>query len=413
MSTTHAALRRVAGGAFLVGAVVGCQHDELVSLPRSPVNRTLFVSYVAMGNSITAGYQSGGIVDSTQQESYAAVIARQAGTRYAYPSMAFPGCPPPIVNFQTQALLGGPGSTDMTCNLRSAGSVTAILNNVAVPGAVTLDPTSISTPASNPLTTFILGGQTQAQRALDATPTFVSIEIGNNDVLAAAERGTVVPVAAIGSPGVTPVDSVVAQYTRMTAVLTKARPTLKGLLIGVFNVTALPSLFPAESLYSNAEFQAEFTDAAGGSVSFEPNCAGSHALIAIGILQFWQTTGLPPVVSCQAGVPAEPYGDFFTLDSTKQRIIGAAVAGYNAYISAKADSLGWAYVDPNVALGALKTSGAIPTLPNFLSATRPFGPYITLDGIHPSALAHKVLANLLIEGINAKYGVAIDTVGHQ
>ena len=233
------------------------------------------------------------------------------------------------------------------------------------------------------------------------------------DVLSAAEHGTVVPEASIGSPGVTPVDTVVAQYARMVSVLTTARPTLKGLLVGVFDVTALPSLFPAESLYSNPEFQAEFTAAAGGSVSYEPNCVGSHALIAIGILQFWEEAGIPAVVSCQAGVPAEPYGDFFVLDSTKLRIIGAAVTGYNAYISAKADSLGWAYVDPNVALGALKSSGAIPTLPNFLSATQPFGPYITLDGIHPSALAHQILANLLIGGINAKYGVAIDTVGHQ
>jgi len=411
MPTIHAALRRVVAGALLAIAVVGCEHQELVSLPRSPVNRTLFVSYVAMGNSITAGYQSGGIVDSTQRESYAAVIAHQAGTRYAYPSLLFPGCPPPIVNFQTQARLNNGTST--TCNLRTASSVTAVLNNVAVPGAITLDPTSVSTPASNPLTTFILGGKTQAQRALDALPTFVSIEIGNNDVLSAAEHGTVVPEASIGSPGVTPVDTVVAQYARMVSVLTTARPTLKGLLVGVFDVTALPSLFPAESLYSNPEFQAEFTAAAGGSVSYEPNCVGSHALIAIGIMQFWEEAGIPAVVSCQAGVPAEPYGDFFVLDSTKLRIIGAAVTGYNAYISAKADSLGWAYVDPNVALGALKSSGAIPALPNFLSATQPFGPYITLDGIHPSALAHQILANLLIGGINAKYGVAIDTVGHQ
>ena len=402
--------RRIAVGALLAGAMVGCEHDELVSLPRSPVNRTLFASYVAMGNSITAGYQSGGIVDSTQRESYAAVIAQQAGARYAYASLAIPGCPPPIINFQTQARLDGGTST--SCGLRSAGSVTAILNNVAVPGANTLDPTAVSTAASNALTTFILGGETQAQRALDATPTFVSIEIGNNDVLSAAEHGTVVPEATIGSPGVTPVDSVVAQYARMVTVLTTARPMLKGLLLGVFDVTALPSLFPAESLYSNATFQAEFTAAAGGSVTYVPNCAGSHALIAIGIIQFWEEAGIPAIVSCQPGVPAEPYGDFFVLDTAKQRVIGAAIAGYDAYISAKADSLGWAFVDPNIALGALKASGAIPTLPNFLSPTQPFGAYITLDGVHPSALAHQVLANVLIGGINAKYGVAIDTVGH-
>jgi lysophospholipase L1-like esterase len=411
MPTIHGALMRTAATALFVGTLAGCEHDELATRPRTPVNGTLFASYVAMGNSITAGYQSGGIVDTTQQESYAAVIAQQAGTRFAIPSMQYPGCPPPIVNFQTQARLGG--GTATTCGLRTAGSVTAVLNNVAVPGAITLDPTSVTTSASNALTMFILGGQTQVQRALDADPTFVSIEIGNNDVLSAAEHGTVVPEASIGSPGVTPVDTVVAEYATMLAQLTKARPSLKGLLVGVFDVTALPSLFPAESLYSNATFNAEFTDAAGGSVTYVPNCAGSHALIAIGIIQFWQEAGIPPVISCQAGVPVEPYGDFFVLDTAKQRVIGAAVSGYNAYISAKADSLGWAYVDPNIALGALKASGAIPTLPNFASATQTFGSYITLDGIHPSALAHKLLANVLIQGINTKYGVSIDTVSHQ
>jgi lysophospholipase L1-like esterase len=411
MSTIHAAFSRAVAAAFLAGVLAGCEHEELATRPRSAVNGTLFLSYVAMGNSITAGYQSGGIVDTTQQESYAAVIAQQAGTRFAIPSLQFPGCPPPIVNFQTQARLGNGNS--MTCNLRTPGSVTAVLNNVAVPGAITLDPTSVSTSASNALTLFILGGQTQVQRALDADPTFVSIEIGNNDVLSAAEHGTVVPVASIGSPGVTPVDTVVAEYAAMVGQLTKARPSLKGLLVGVFDVTALPSLFPAESLYSNATFQAEFTAAAGGSVTYVPNCTGSHALIAIGIIQFFEEAGIPPVISCQAGVPVEPYGDYFVLDTAKQRVIGAAVAGYNAYIRGKADSLGWAYVDPNVALGALKVSGAIPTLPNFLSAAQTFGPYITLDGIHPSALAHKVLANLLIQGINKRYGVAIDTVAHQ
>ena len=145
MPTIHAAFSRAVAAALVAGVLAGCEHDELATRPRTAVNGTLFLSYVAMGNSITAGYQSGGIVDTTQQESYAAVIAQQAGTRFAIPSMQFPGCPPPIVNFQTQALLGG--GTSMTCGLRTAGSVTAVLNSVAVPGATTLDPTSATTPA--------------------------------------------------------------------------------------------------------------------------------------------------------------------------------------------------------------------------------------------------------------------------
>jgi len=35
----------------------------------------MFQRYVAMGNSITAGFQSGGINDSTQRRSYAVLVA--------------------------------------------------------------------------------------------------------------------------------------------------------------------------------------------------------------------------------------------------------------------------------------------------------------------------------------------------
>jgi hypothetical protein len=70
------------------------------------------------------------------------------------------------------------------------------------------------------------------------------------------------------------------------------------------------------------------------------------------------------------------------------------------------------YFDPNPLLGQLKAAGAVPTLPNLASTTQTFGPFITLDGIHPSALAHEYIVNKLIQSINTKYSVSIDTVAH-
>jgi hypothetical protein len=52
MPSTRTALRRAAVGALLMGALAGCEQTELVSPPRNLVNRTLFVSYVALGNKI-------------------------------------------------------------------------------------------------------------------------------------------------------------------------------------------------------------------------------------------------------------------------------------------------------------------------------------------------------------------------
>src|SRR5690349_12496935 len=98
MSRTH----KTVGGALLIGAAaafVACNGNDAVVGP-TPV-APIFASYVALGNSITAGYQSGGINDSTQKQSYAVLLAHQMNTRFAYPSLVNPGCPPPINNLLT------------------------------------------------------------------------------------------------------------------------------------------------------------------------------------------------------------------------------------------------------------------------------------------------------------------------
>ena len=78
--------------------------------------------------------------------------------------------------------------------------------------------------------------------------------------------------------------------------------------------------------------------------------------------------------------------------------------------AAKADTAGFAYWDPNVLFGQLQASGAIPAFPNVTSTTQTFGPYISLDGIHPSTLAHKTIANALIPVINTKYGTKLAAI---
>src|SRR4051812_28236205 len=96
MSRTHTVVR----GALLMGATAAfaaCYSDSNV-VGLTPVNN-LFTTYVAIGNSITAGYQSGGLNDSTQRQSFAFLLAQQMNTRFAYPSFAKPGCTVPTGNF--------------------------------------------------------------------------------------------------------------------------------------------------------------------------------------------------------------------------------------------------------------------------------------------------------------------------
>src|SRR5438876_8810011 len=111
-------IRRISLAAGLVLAAVGCSNDDLITppVPQYP-GGAMFQRYVAMGNSITAGFQSGGINDSTQQQSYVALVAGKMRSPFYYPSLNPPGCPPPFTNIFTGARAFGGTST--ACGLRN------------------------------------------------------------------------------------------------------------------------------------------------------------------------------------------------------------------------------------------------------------------------------------------------------
>jgi hypothetical protein len=386
----------LARGAALVAATalaIGCSTKEPVG-PGSSLASSLFTSYVALGNSITSGYQSGGINDSTQQQSYAVLMAKQMGTRFAYPSVnGGDGCRL-TVNFVTGAQNTTP-PVGTPC-ARNAFSVTDILNSVAVPGAASADPTSLSTPQSNGLTTLFLGGQTQVQRALEAQPTFASIWIGNNDILPYAVGG--IPIAA------TPQATFVANYDLMMSQLLAGAPNLQGVLIGVVNVQNAPVLFTSAALFIPG-FLPGLSQAAGKTITTDKTCTGTDgSLISLQIVTDIRSGKLPPVISCTADSPLVQ-DDVLTL--SEQAEVSAIVTGYNTFIAAKADSIGWAFFDPNPILVSLKNQGLIPPVPNLASATAPFGTYVTLDGVHPSRASHVLIANGLIDAINAKFGTTL------
>jgi lysophospholipase L1-like esterase len=401
-------LTRVATVAAVVALAACSENREL--LGPSLKGGDIFKSYVAIGNSITAGWQSNGINDSTQRQSFARLLAGQMGTQYHYASLAKPGCPAPIANTQTGARVDGKSASD--CALRTSGSVTDILNNVAIPGARVLDPTSASTVASNALTTFILGGKSQVQRALDAQPTFVTIWIGNNDVLEAGASGVIVPTAGV-SPGIVSTQAQFAtSYDAMIEQLVDSEPDVKGVLIGVVQVAGIPLLQSGALIFSSPAIQAGINQAAGQPVTIHANCNGSASLVSVPqLIPRIRSGSHPPLISCEAGaIPGTLVGDIFVLDAAEQATLSAAIAGYNSYIETKADAIGFGYYDPNVLLAAKKASGEIPPFPNLASTNQTFGTFISLDGIHPSAAAHKIVANELIGVINAKYGSSLEAV---
>ena len=405
----------------VLAALAACADDPDVFAPEPTAGEGLFDRYVAIGNSLTAGYQSGGINDSTQRESYAYLIATQSmDTRFAIPALAGRGCAPPITNIQTQERVGGEGVTAETCDLRAAGSVTTALNNVAVPGAWSFDPYSATTLASNALTTFILGGRTQVEAALLADPTFVSVWIGNNDVLEAAVSGVITPLEGI-SRGATPPATFSVNLNTILQEITEGAESLQGgALLGVINVTNAPVLFPAQALL-NPQFKAAFEQYTGVPVLVLPNCTPqTTSLISFRIISAIRAfiedpedpAGHPPVISCLKGqfAPSPLVGEVFVLEASEIQALTQIVNDYNSVIRNRANALNWAYYDPNPALVAARTAGNITVFPNLASATATFGPWMSLDGAHPRRPAHVEIANGVITAINAEYGTALPPV---
>ena len=389
-------------------ALAGCRSGETLDSPA--VVDPSFVRYVAMGNSITAGFESAGINDSTQQRAYPSLLAAAMGTSFTYPSLTMPGCPAPFDNNTLQHRVGGAAATD--CGLR--GPTPLVLNNLAVPGnsVLTLLTNFGGLPSAyEPLRLFMLGGYTELQMMQKAQPTFVTLWIGNNDVLGAFTD--------LSNAGDTTQITPVAQFNReYDSVATAIAATgAKTVLVSVGNVTNIPFASAAAIYYclKNGGCPAPLppqNPVLAGIPTFtvNVNCAPPGGLQ---ILVQWPIA-LGKVDSALAGAPTSidcsNAAQVISPEETLAMI--TAVTAYNAHIQTVATANGWAYWDVNTVLAAARANGTIPPLPDFSAALVPppatpgpitFGPLFTQDGVHPSALANQVVADSLAATINAFY----------
>jgi lysophospholipase L1-like esterase len=389
-------------------ALAGCRSGETLDSPA--VVDPSFVRYVAMGNSITAGFESAGINDSTQQRAYPMLLAAAMGTSFTYPSLNMPGCPAPFDNNTLQHRVGGAAATD--CAFRGPTPLT--LNNVAVPG------NAVGTLLSNfgglpsaydPLKTIFLGGYTELQMMQKAEPTFVTMWIGNNDVL-----GALTDLANAGDTNqITPVVQFDAQYDSVADEI--AATGAKTALISVGNVTNIPFASAAAIYYclKNGGCPPPLppqNPVLAGIPTFtvNVNCAPPGGLqilvqwpIALGKVQA-ALGGTPTSIDCSVA------SEVISPEETAAMV--TAVAAYNAHIQTVATAHGWAYWDVNPVLAAARANGTIPPLPDFSAALVPppatpgpitFGPLFTQDGVHPSGLANQIVADSLAYTINQFY----------
>jgi hypothetical protein len=249
--------------------------------------------------------------------------------------------------------------------------------------------------------------------AARAHPTFVSVWIGNNDVL-----GSVLDTSNAGRGDFVTDTTVFRQRYQALLDSIEVIGPQGGVLIGVANVTLIPFLTRGSKFFkvkagtdsiagvdsTTRRFPANFLVAA--------NCAGPHGDSVF--VPFQRGAAVVAFARANPGITVGvDCDDIHNVSPAEFTVLVAAVNRYNTVISAEATARNYAYIDPNALFGALP-AGSIPTFPNIppvaASVATPFGTIFSLDGIHPTGAAHKLVANALRVAINTKYGTAIPTI---
>jgi phospholipase/lecithinase/hemolysin len=368
-----------------------------------------FTTYVALGDSLTAGFSNGSILDKFQINSYPALIYRQVngtapGVGFQQPLVSAPGLPGALrlTGLFPTMISATPGAGTPE-NL----TLPRPYNNLAVPGATLHDllTKTHSTSASDP-TDLVLrglgGGTTQLQQALSLTPTFATLWIGNNDALAAATSGI-----AIEGVTLTPPAQFNTDITTVTAALTAAG--VKFAIGNVPDVTSIPFVTTIPRFVVNPANNQLVLDPTGNPIPLigpnGPLQAGDFVLLTAAA-ELGTGRGIPTFIP---GGTGQPLTDDVVLNAAEVATIKSHVAAYNASIAAAATNNGAALVDANSILTGIATNGlnigGIPFSSAFLT-----GGIFGYDGVHPTPFGYAYIANQFIAAINTEFGAQIPAV---
>jgi lysophospholipase L1-like esterase len=362
-----------------------------------------FSKYVALGDSLTAGFSSGSINRTYQVNSYPALIYRQATgmtTGFEQPLVSEPGLPGilRLVSLRPLVIAPTPGSGQpLNLNLPRP------YDNLAVPGARLHDllTKTASTSASDP-TDLVLRklGFTQLQQGLSLKPTFVTLWIGNNDVLGAATSGI-----AIGGVTLTPVEQFQADYTAVVNAI--ASTNAKMAIANIPDVTSIPFVTTLSRFLVNPATNQPVLVNGNPVPLIGPNGplqAGDFVLLTA-TAELAQGRGIPTAL----GGSGQPLSDTSVLSKAEAATIHDYIVAYNAIIAKAASDKGAALVDANAILQDLATNGIRVGGVSYSSAFLTGGVF-SYDGVHPTPFGYAYIANQFIDAINAKFGGDIPEV---
>jgi phospholipase/lecithinase/hemolysin len=356
-----------------------------------------FTNYVSAGDSLTAGFMSGSLIDTSQKHDYPSIIASQAGVAdFEQPLVSPPGIPAilHLVGLFPTVIVPEPGQGQPE-NLH----LPRLYNNLAVPGetagtmiTVRSDVPSTGKPGLHDL--ILRGFGTQLEEVIGAKPTFVTLWIGNNDALGAATSGNVALL--------TPLPVFTHEYQTIVgaiASMTGAKMAIANIpdVTSIPFVTTIPPFLVDPTTNQPVIFNGNLVPLIGPKGLLGP---GDHVLLSAGP-DLAKGLGIPRPIGTGLPLPASDVllaADAATIDNQ--------IAGYNAVIQATAQQVGAALVDAHALLKELAETGVqvggIPFNASYLT-----GGVFSYDGVHPTHFGYAFVANAFIAAINQKFGADI------
>jgi hypothetical protein len=427
---------------FAVALVAGCKPQLDVPIPDK--GNLDVTRYVAVGNSITAGFTDAALYYDGQLVSYPNLLAEQfkliGGGDFTQPLVSagsvgigsslnaryvlgYKKDCKGITSLSPVSLASGGDISIFTTNVAALGP----FNNMGIPGAkaITTVYPGYGNPANgfgkyNPFFTRMLNSSEYAtvsilSKAAAQNPTFFSVFIGSNDVLGYALSGAtsdaITPSA--GAPGVGFDASIDAIITALTTAGTK------GVVGNVPDVTSIPyfTTIPYNGLTLDATQAAQLTAAyaplgislTAGSNPFLIQDAGVPGGIRkIKSTELVLLTTPQDSLKCAGWGSQKPLANQYVLTETEIAAIQIAVTAYNNKLKITADAKGLAYVDVNGFLMQCKKGIVYNGVA--INATFVSGGAFSLDGVHLTPRGNAMLANEFIKAINLKYGSTIPQV---
>ncbi|MCX6138373.1 MAG: SGNH/GDSL hydrolase family protein [Ignavibacteriales bacterium] len=447
--------------AILMLLLSGCT-DSAPDGPKASLGSVTVNKYVAIGNSLSAGYQSNGLYESAQKYSFPNLIAGQltaAGAgigKFEQPIYSDPGTPDPLTGKAARyeiISLTGPviGPKGLTAGAPTNSALARPYDNMGIPGAVIydfLDTTNVATKAlpppqrSNPLFQLVLRSQAAFGRSVYTQakaqhPDLVTFWLGNNDVLGFATSGGTSPAA--------PTDAATFAFLYGQALdsLRAGLPNAKIVVANIPDVKAIPffnTVGPKMAAAIPAAYYLRYQKhgVTGASYDSTKLTEAGAPLVCLTASPYASLLGQPtgawyryvaqiksvPLSALMGSLaavgidttkpfgfdPRNPFPDALVLDAGEQQTAAAATSAFNGTIAAKVAAKGCALADMNGFFTMIKTQGGIVANGETFTADYISGGLFSLDGVHPSSKGAGIVANKFIETMNASFGMSIPFV---